>query len=260
MFSIIFAVNKDNPYLDLAIESMLSQSFDQFEFLISANNCDDYLFLKLSQYAIKDKRIRLFRSNIGQLAYNLNLLADNAKYDYLVRMDSDDVSITNRLSIVKDFIEKTNHNFDLIGSWVDCIDTNNNFLKTAKTPVDQNDIYKNIAFGSPFVHPSVVMKKQWLFSLRGYLGGFVSEDYDLWLRGVRNKSKMTNIPISLLNYRIHANQVSRSPLGYAETFSHLIREFVLKPRLNLFFGLVIAGAKIILNPLINFYYKLKILK
>ena len=90
LFSFLMCVNQDQPFLDQAVDSMIAQDYkDEYEIVIVANNCLDALFEKLQGYAEKSKNIRLFRTSIGQLAFNLNYGFDQAKGDYVVRMDAD---------------------------------------------------------------------------------------------------------------------------------------------------------------------------
>src|SRR5690606_12809977 len=86
LFSFLMCVNQDQPFLSQAVESMITQDYkDEYEIIIVANNCLDALFEKLQGYAEKSKNIRLFRTSIGQLAFNLNYGFDQAKGDYVVR-------------------------------------------------------------------------------------------------------------------------------------------------------------------------------
>jgi len=101
-------------------------------------------------------------------------------------------------------------------------------------------------FSSPIIHPTVVFRKQFWVESRGYLGGFVSEDFDLWLRGLSRGANIVNIPEFLLRYRIHPSQVSRSRLGYSETAGHWYRQFLYDPNFYNFFGLLVSSLKVIL--------------
>ncbi|TOG15012.1 glycosyl transferase family 2, partial [Vibrio parahaemolyticus] len=79
---------------------------------------------------------------------------------------------------------------------------------------------------------------------RGYSGGFQSEDYDLWLRGSRNKdNRFKNVDIVTLKYRINPNQSRGSRQAYAESVSYLLREFILYPRFILLISIFVNTLK-----------------
>lgn len=239
--SFIMAVNRDNPWLEQAIQSVLSQDEPRFEFLIGANACDDSLWHKLVGYAVQDPRIRLSRSSIGQLSFNLNLLADQATTPYLVRMDADDVCLPNRLSTLLFAMER--YGLDVLGSAVAIIDGDSREIGNMAFPRTAKAISRALTRRTVFCHPAVMLRKQFLLDMRGYLGGFVSEDTDLWLRAERQGARMGNLPDILLHYRLHQNQSIMSSLGYAEVASHWLRECLLRPSFRNVGGLLVSLGK-----------------
>lgn len=241
--SFIMAVNRDNPWLDQAIASVLSQDEPRFEYLICANACDDALWHKLHEHAARDDRIRLFRTSIGQLSFNLNVLADQARTPYLVRMDADDVSLPNRLSTLLAAMQRDG--LDVLGSAVALIDADSREIGTMTFPQSSKAISGALSTRTVFCHPAVILRKQFLLEIRGYLGGFVSEDTDLWLRADRMGAKMGNLPDVLLHYRMHQGQSIMSSLGYAEVASHWLRECLLRPSFRSFRGLLISLGKFV---------------
>ncbi|WP_160012601.1 glycosyltransferase [Rhizobium sp. 18055] len=242
--SFILCVNRDNPWLDTAIESVLAQDEPAFEFLIGANACDDALWEKLNAYAARDTRISLTRTAIGQLAFNLNILADKARGDYLVRMDADDVCMPHRLSTLMSVLSVDP--VDILGSAVTLINEAGVPIGRMDFPLTSDAIVKALPTRTVFCHPAVAVKRQFLLGMRGYLGGFVSEDTDLWLRAQRAGASMKNLPDALLSYRLHGNQSIMSSAGYAEVASHWLREWVIDPSWYHFRGLTIACMKALL--------------
>jgi glycosyltransferase involved in cell wall biosynthesis len=245
-FSVLFCVHKDSVFLDLAINSVLNQSYPYFEFLICANNCSDKLFDKLKKIADLDQRIILYRSNIGQLAYCLNYLADISSYDYLVRMDADDICYLNRFDEINNYIN-LNPDVDIFGASATIIDEHGSIIKELKMRPNSSDIYKGMKHFSAFIHPTVTIKKAALFSLRGYAGGLVSQDYDLWARAKRANMVFGNISVPLLYYRIHSGQESGSKLGYCEVFACNVREISLSFTFDNLLATVIAWIKLIVK-------------
>jgi glycosyltransferase involved in cell wall biosynthesis len=224
-FSFLLCVNRDQPHLQAAVKSVLDQDDQDFEFLIGANACEDALWDKLQGIAAFDRRIRLFRTDIGQLAFNLNLLASEAKGDYLIRMDADDVSLPHRLRTLRAHLH--NDPVDILGSSVILIDDASNEIGRMDLPLSRENIVKSLLTRTVFCHPAVTIRRQFLLDMRGYLGGFVSEDTDLWIRASRAGAKMQNLPEPLLLYRVHAGQSIMSNAGYAEVTAHWLRELLL---------------------------------
>lgn len=254
--SVLLCVNRSNPHLACAINSVLTQNDGEFEFLIAANNCDDALISELYSLVSGDPRVRLFRTTIGQLAFNLNFLADQAKGEYLVRMDADDVSEPSRVRVLRHAIATSRP--DVIGSWARLIDGDDRPLGDLKLPTECADIEKRLPIGTVFCHPTVAIRKEFLLSMRGYLGGFVSEDTDLWIRAVRSGATLMNIPEYLLRYRLHPEQASATRRGYAEVAAHWLRELLTKPDFYAARGLTIALAKCVFSSLLLLRHQAKI--
>lgn len=246
--SVILCINKPNPWWEEAFDSVLKQSDSDFEFLIAANACSDDFWECLQDKAKSDARIKLFRTEIGQLAFNLNFLADRASGDYLVRMDSDDVCEPHRIATLRIALE--NSDVDILGSSVTLIDDNGDAVGCMDFPCSQIDIQHALRSRTAFCHPAVTLRRQFLLDMRGYLGGFVSEDTDLWLRALRAGATMKNLPERLLRYRMHENQSIASRQGYAEVASHWFRELLFAPSLYTFCGFFMALAKFLCAPML----------
>lgn len=240
-FAVILCVNRENPWLYDAINSILKQDDPDFEFLICANACTDELWNKLLLIAEHDCRVRIFRNDIGQLAFNLNFLANNTQCDYLVRMDADDLSEPHRLRTLR--LSLNSDPVDILGSAVLLINELNLETGVMRLPETEDKIKSALTYRTVFCHPSVVLRRQFLLDMRGYIGGLVSEDTDLWLRSVRANAKMKNLPDYLLRYRVHANQSVGSRLGYAEVAGHWMREFLINPSWYTMRGFVISFFK-----------------
>ncbi len=228
-------VNVDNPFLDQAIFSVLEQDDPNFEFVIVANNCSDELYNKLCKY--DDERIRLFRTSIGQLSYNLNYGVDQARGQYIIRMDSDDVCFSQRLSICKKYI---GHGYDVVAFSAELIDETDRKIgvKDLGSASIKQLIYKN-----PVVHPATMIRKDALISIRGYLGGLQSEDYDLWIR-MFNKSYNFHFSSEIvLKYRIREGQSKGALLPYCEVAGYFLREFLASLKIKFLLGFSIACFK-----------------
>ncbi|WP_082460983.1 glycosyltransferase [Devosia sp. Leaf64] len=241
--SFVMCVNRDNPWLIEAIDSVLMQEDRDFEFLIAANDCDDALWSKLVSYCSKDNRIRLFRTAVGQLAFNLNVLANEASGEYLVRMDSDDVCTPQRLGVLRHSL--ATEAVDILGSAVVLIDDAGKCIGQMDFPITHRAIVRALPTRTVFCHPAVAIRRQFLLDMKGYLGGFASEDTDLWLRAQRAGATMANLPSPLLQYRVHRRQTIMSSIGYAEVAGHWLREWLVAPSWRRLYGFLLASGKAI---------------
>lgn len=246
--SVLFCVNRSNPHLRAAVDSVLIQTHRDFEFLIGANACSDEFFDELRCIA-DDPRVRLFRTQIPQLAFTLNYLAEQAVGNWLVRMDADDVCEPHRFARLLEAID--GGVYDVIGSWATLIDARDRVVGEFKPPADLRGIRRMLLRSNPIAHPTVAFSRAFLMSMRGYLGGYVSEDLDLWMRAIRSGARVTNIQEPLLRYRMHDGQVSRSRLGYAEAAAHWHRELLLTPSFYNATGWLIASTKAVVMPIRN---------
>lgn len=201
--SVLMSVyNEKREEIEASINSILSQSYENFELIIVLDNPEYTEGLKLlKDYAQKDKRICIVvnEKNIG-LAMSMNRAAEHANGEYLLRMDADDVCMPNRFEIQLDAIE--NGDYDLICSNYDYIDEEGKLLADqAKVYSDKQLIlllpYKNIIH-----HPTVVMRSKRFKEIGGYRNYKCAQDYDLWLRMKCAGFKMHMLPQKLLKYRV----------------------------------------------------------
>lgn len=252
MLSVIFGVNRTNPYLKAAINSVLEQTHKNFELLICANACTDDFFEELQEYTA-DSRIKLFRTQLPQFSFTLNYLIEQAAGELLVRMDADDISEPHRFERL--LAAANESNADVIGSWATLIDENDRVVGHLSPPSDAQGVRRYLLRSSPLIHPTVAFRKKFWIESRGYLGGFVSEDFDLWLRAISRGATIINIPEYLFRYRMHSAQASRSRLGYAETAAYWYRELLAAPSFYNAAGWMISTVKAIAMPLRNRFKK-----
>lgn len=228
LFTVLLCVHEDNPFLDAAIVSVLSQSYRDFEFVIVANNCTEELYEKLLSY--DDTRIRLFRTKVGQLCFNLNFGLNVANGEYIVRMDSDDICYENRLLLCQKYIEK---DVDVVAFSADYIDEYDKVI---------GEVFSggNFLLKNPVVHPACMIKKESLLRIKGYSGGFQSEDYELWIRMLRFGYKIYYDTDKVLGYRIRDGQTKGAVLPYCEVSGYFFREFMLSLKFKYFLGFIVS--------------------
>lgn len=243
-FSFLLCVNKLDQHLDKAINSVLNQSDPNFDFFIIANNCDEALWSYLS--TINDKRIKLFRTNIGQLAFNLNFGVNLIKSDYILRMDADDICFLNRLELTKKNLIKYDYPSVLAGG-VQYIDECDNEVSKVERVYLASEVSNILWKKNPVCHPSVALCRKAILSVGGYSWGLNSEDYDLWLRFIRRNKKIIICKDMFLKYRLSEGQTRGGVLPYSEVSGLLLKEFLITKRITFLIGTILAIGKRIIK-------------
>ena len=201
--SVLMPVYNGEKYLRQAIDSILSQTFRDFEFLIINDGSTDATVEIITSYT--DTRIRLIHNdtNLGLIA-TLNKGLDLAHGEYIARMDCDDISLPKRLAKQVSFMDR-NSDVGICGTWIQFIGSN----RIKKYPLTHEAIKVYLLFNCPLAHPSVMIRKDVLRKNDLYydINYKHAEDYELWTRCV-NVIKLANIPEVLVKYRWHLDQVS----------------------------------------------------
>ncbi len=192
------------PYLKEAVDSILNQTFGDFEFLIVDDRSTDNSIKILETY--EDERIVLFQNhkNIG-LTRNLNKLIKLAKGEFIARMDADDISLPMRFEKQIKFLVN-NLDIDLCGTQIGVF---GNDKSNSSYPINFDDIKFQLMYQNPIAHPSVVWRKKALLSNHLFYDEnyITSQDFELWTRCALNL-KMSNLNEILVHYRTHNNQIS----------------------------------------------------
>lgn len=205
--SVLMCVYNCEKYLREAMDSVLSQTFNDFEFIIINDGSTDNSKSILESYS--DRRIRLFNNSNKGLTKSLNEGIGYSRGEYIARMDADDISFSERLKKQVDFLE-SNKDVAMCGTWAEFINTRGEYITDYKTPVSDSDILKELIFHNPFVHPSVMIRKEIFEKVGLYDENFrFAQDYELWTRIV-TKYKTTNIPEKLLKYRLLKEGITKS--------------------------------------------------
>ncbi|MCR1960625.1 glycosyltransferase [Thomasclavelia cocleata] len=224
LVSVIMSTYKEEEiFLRQAIESILDQTYKDFEYIIILDNPDNDLHIKIiEEYTNIDKRIKFYinKKNIG-LTASLNKGLGLAKGIYICRMDADDISISNRIENQKKYLEE--NKYDLIGGISQMIDENGKSIYSIKkVPTDINKIKKALRYNQIISHPTWFGKKEVFDKLNGYRNMPLCEDYDFTLRAVLNGYKISNINETILKYRMTSSSISRSNLYEQYLFARFI--------------------------------------
>lgn len=204
--SIVMPVYNRRKYLPEAIESILSQSFKDFEFLIINDGSTDGTIEILSRY--RDPRIRIIDNevNIG-LTRSLNKGLKVSRGKYIARQDADDISDASRIEKqVRAFEE--DHSLGLVGSFFKIIDERDRPLRTVIVPMKDIDIRGAILDHNLFCHGSTMFRKEAVQRVGGYREFFkYAQDYDLWLR-ISEHYRVGNIGEVLYGWRKDKDSIS----------------------------------------------------
>jgi glycosyltransferase involved in cell wall biosynthesis len=199
-------VHNGEEFLREAVQSILDQTYTDFEFIIINDASSDQTTSILLSY--NDPRIKIVdnETNIG-LTRSLNKGLRLATGEFVARMDADDISYPGRFAKQVEFLDR-NRDITLCGTWVEF-----NGIKSAEPgyPVGTEEIKVASLSFNPFAHPTVMWRRRVFeeLDLRYDESFRTSQDYELWSRVVYSV-RTANIPMPLLNYRLHTNQVSRS--------------------------------------------------
>lgn len=190
-------------YLKESIESILNQTFNDFEFIIVDDQSTDSSWEIIQEYSDKDKRIITIKNTDEKGCWSARNFGWNlANGKYLAIMDSDDIALPKRLQTQFDFMEQ-NPDIDICGSWIE------NFgdkIIIGAYPQTHDEIRDNMFFGDSIAQPSVMLKKVAFDKFNLKYKNYIAEDYELWSRAI-NFLKFYNIQEPLLLYRSHAEQI-----------------------------------------------------
>jgi len=208
LVSVLMPVYNADKFLNESINSILDQTFTDFEFIIINDGSTDSSLKIIQELRKKDNRITLINRKNKGLITSLNEYVSVAKGKYLVRMDADDISHQNRISEQLKFMEE-HPDISILGSYIECFGDNitNSIWKL---PSQDEALKARLIFTVPFCHPSVMYKKI-IFSEGGfrYQKDFINaEDYELWT-SLSEKYKFGVVPKVLLKYRYVPTSVSR---------------------------------------------------
>ncbi|MDX1929811.1 MAG: glycosyltransferase family 2 protein [Pirellulaceae bacterium] len=200
--SILLPVYNDEKYLRDAVESLLNQTFTNFELIAIDDGSNDCCPQILETFAAKDKRVRIIsRPNTGYL----RALQDGlqiARGDIIARMDADDVAHPERLEKQLAYLD-SNPACVAVGSWVNFVEETGMKLFEWHPPTDHEQIDRELLAGrgAMIVHPTLTMRRSAFNEIGGYRNEFeYAEDFDLLLR-LGEVGLLANIGEILLDYR-----------------------------------------------------------
>ena len=205
---IVAAFNAEN-YLREAIQSVLRQTFQDFELLIVDDGSTDGTARIIRSYS--DARIQLVENqrNMG-LTKSLNRALNLARGEYIARQDADDISEPLRLQTQVAYLNR-HPRVALLGSWFTVIDENGSEVRRTSLPTNDLDLHWAMFFYCPFVHGAVMWRHA---PVREQIGAYnenlaYAQDHDLWAR-IASRFTVANLPEWLVRYREHSQSMTAS--------------------------------------------------
>ncbi len=179
--TVLTIVYNGERYIGEAIDSILNQTYKNFEYILVDNNSTDNTPSILRDYALKEKRIKIIKEMKQGPLYARNAGLQSAKGGWIAILDADDVAFPTRLEYQLDLVKK-NPSIVLLGSSCNMIDEDGKFIKRHDYPSDHEALVSRLENHQAFFpHSSAFFKKQTVDKLNGYHFPH-AEDYDLWLR------------------------------------------------------------------------------
>jgi glycosyltransferase involved in cell wall biosynthesis len=217
--SIVLPVYNCPQYVGAAIESMLAQSFTDYEMVVIDDGSRDETLSVVRRYT--DPRIHIYTQANQGLAATLNRGIELARGRYIARQDQDDISLPERLTAQVTYLE-ANRSCGLVGTWAEIWREGVKTEREHRHPSDDSSLKFELLLNNPFVHSSVMLRKAALDKVGGYSvdkGRQPPEDYELWSR-IAREYEVANIPEALHRYREVAGSMSRD--GSSPFLDHLV--------------------------------------
>lgn len=211
--SILTCCFNAEDFIEKAIESILHQSYKEFEYVIVDDGSMDNTLSILKRYAAKDKRIVLIEKKNTGLADSLNVGLRQARGGWIARLDADDVAMPNRLYNQLKFIQDNNRVMLLGGGCIE-VDKNGTAVKKHIYPQEHNVLMKRLKSRKAFFpHSSAFFNKACVMELGGYNPKFTrSQDLDLWLR-IGETGLIACLQMPVVKLRKHSQMISNANQG-----------------------------------------------
>jgi len=224
LVSVVMPAYNSEKYIGESIESILNQTYKNFEFIIINDASTDKTLKIIKEYAKKDKRIKIIenKKNLGNYgARNVGIF--NSKGEFVAQQDADDISMRDRLKKQLKIFEK-NPEVGVVGAFVELFnEKTKKIISIRKYSTKDKELRKNIFYFSPIAQGVSMLRKEVFIKTGGYNGRYkVSEDLDLWFR-VGTYYKFSNVPEILLKYRIHEESITNKKRKLVEKNANRIR-------------------------------------
>lgn len=213
--SVLMSVYNADKYLTEAMDSILAQTYSDFEMIVVNDKSTDESGDILTAFAQKDPRIVILENvqNIG-LTKSLNRGLAIAKGEYVARMDADDISAPDRFQKQVAFLDM-HPDYSFVSCIGRYIDENGNPERLRPFPETNEEIYAMMPKVDAVMHPGVMFRREDIARIGNYCEDFrVVQDYDLWFRGMAAGYKFYNIQEPLVLFRRDESYNTRKSRAY----------------------------------------------
>ncbi|MBN1392854.1 MAG: glycosyltransferase [Sedimentisphaerales bacterium] len=220
--SVVMSVYNGERYLHGAVDSILNQSFKDFEFIIINDGSNDGSFEVILEYQARDRRIVLVNQNNIGLTSSLNRGIRLSRCEHIARQDADDVSLASRLEKQLGFL-KGNPKVAVVGCFGEIFNNEGTVSPIGNLKLSSRGVKKYLLRQNPMMHGSVMMRKSCLEKAGFYRGFFRhAQDYDLWLR-LSESFDLAVLPEPLYRYRVSADAISVSKFLIQKQYADIAR-------------------------------------
>ncbi|NDC38582.1 MAG: glycosyltransferase [Proteobacteria bacterium] len=207
--SVLLPVYNCAAYISEAVKSVLNQEFVDFELIIIDDGSTDRTPEVLTKF--RDSRIRLFHQSNQGLARTLNRAISFARSMLLARQDADDISLPKRFERQVRYME-AHADCGLLGTWAQIMEIDRLSDRFHQHPTSDSLLKYELLFNNPFVHSSIIMRKEIVTAVGGYTTDPARqppEDYELWAK-ISRISNVANLPEVHVIYREIPTSISRT--------------------------------------------------
>jgi glycosyltransferase involved in cell wall biosynthesis len=224
--SVVIPAHNAEAFLAEAIESILNQSFSDFELIVVNDGSKDQTLAITKSYQARDPRVKIvsYRHNKGESAA-ANLGFAKAQGKYIARMDADDIAHVDRLKLQVAFLDQ-HPDYIVVGSQAHIIDEHNKIVGKKLFPLTHKAIYEEYGNVHPMLHPSIMVRKS-MIPWKGKLWANEAEPNDDYftLFNFLKVGKFANLPQKLILYRMHSNNKS---------MQHIKKKFINSLRIRMY--------------------------
>lgn len=227
--SVILPFYNISEFLEEAIISVLNQTFSNFELILINDGSTDESLNLAKQFELSDSRVKIINQHNQGMAKALNRGIESAKANIIARMDGDDICHPQRFE--KQFsmiitMPENSHVSSLVKPFSSTIisEGSERYFRWLNSKITHEEILEGLFKESPIIHPSAMFTKKAYIDAGGYREYNGPEDYDLWLNMALTSTTFKKYNETLLEYRIHKNNLSRNDMTHYSREAFKIRQ------------------------------------
>jgi glycosyltransferase involved in cell wall biosynthesis len=226
--SVVMTVFNGEKFLREAVQSILDQTFSEFEFIIVDDGSTD----RSAEYmrSFSDRRIRFFPFDHVGRAAALNYGLAQATAPLVAFADADDIASPHRLQLEYDALQN-NAEVDAVGSWYQIIDEQGGLMREKRLPTSHKEITELMPVQCSVCFPAALVRKETIVQAGSFNEKLTAAiDYDFWLR-ILDTARFMNLPMSLIKFRISPQSISgrlkttQKQQGYAMGMDYLQKKY-----------------------------------